>query len=110
MADEVEREPTFVLAIAVLANLGDWLRAAIPDRLRARLFGPTFILVMPPGMTAGESSQCSQWRGVAPTSSGPAKVAKVTRITHARDCARGCAFVTAGITMRMSRGCGGTDE
>ena len=33
---------TFVLAIAVLANLGDWLRAAIPDGLRA-----TFVLARP---------------------------------------------------------------
>ena len=32
-----------VLAIAVLANLGDWLRAAIPDGLRA-----TLVLAMPP--------------------------------------------------------------
>ena len=34
---------TVVLAIAVLANLGDWLRAAIPDWLRA-----TFVLASPP--------------------------------------------------------------
>ena len=43
MADEVEREATFVLSIAVLANLGDWLRAAIPDWPRA-----TFVLACPP--------------------------------------------------------------
>ncbi len=50
------RAATFVLAIVVLANLGDWLRATIPNWLRATfvLASPpdilcsTFILVMPP--------------------------------------------------------------
>jgi hypothetical protein len=56
-----------VLAIAVLANLGDWLRAAIPDGLRA-----TFVLVRPPdGLRANVPNVRGdehgfRWAGAAP--------------------------------------------
>jgi hypothetical protein len=46
MADEVEREPTFVLAIAVLANLG-LAASRDPGQAARAALRPTFILVMP---------------------------------------------------------------
>jgi hypothetical protein len=57
---------TFVLAIAVLANLGDWLRAAIPDGLRA-----TFVLARPPD---GLRANVPNVRGDEHDSAGPESV------------------------------------